>query len=126
MDEWRRHAIYFAPPEGGPLARLRRRLARLGPRSRPRPRAGLDLAGLPAPAPELVAGPDRYGFHATLKPPFRLAPAAREAGLAAAVAALAARHAPFALELAPAALSGFVALCETRPCRRSPRSPAPA
>lgn len=38
---------------------------------------------------EVVEGPRRYGFHATLKPPFRLAQGCTEAGLREAVAALA-------------------------------------
>ena len=37
------------------------------------------LAGLPRPREALVAAPRGYGFHATLKPPFRLPPAGRAA-----------------------------------------------
>jgi hypothetical protein len=56
-----------------------------------------------------------YGFHATLKPPMRLA-TAYDAFLADATA-LAAGLAPFDLPpLAVADLSGFLALRETRPC----------
>jgi putative phosphonate metabolism protein len=116
MDEWRRHAIYFAPREGSPLARFGAEWlgwdAAAGV-----PREGPDLPGLPRPRADLVAGPDRYGFHATLKPPFRLAEGRDRAELEAAIAALAARHAPFALELGPGVLHGFVALMETVPAR---------
>ncbi|MFO1141678.1 MAG: DUF1045 domain-containing protein [Amaricoccus sp.] len=119
MGEWRRHAIYFAPPENGPLARFG--AAWLGwdpvagvPRGR-----GRVFAGLPCPRAELVAGPDRYGFHATLKAPFRLAAGCDEAGLREALAALAARHRPFEIELGPGVMPGtqgkpgFVALMPT-------------
>lgn len=119
MGEWRRHAIYFAPAENGPLARFG--AAWLGwdpvagvPRGR-----GRVFPGLPCPRAELVAGPDRYGFHGTLKAPFRLAPGRDEAGLAAVIAALAARHRPFEIELGPGTLPGtggphaFVALMPT-------------
>jgi putative phosphonate metabolism protein len=69
---------------------------------------GLDL-------PTLTADPRGYGFHATLKPPFRLAtdyPTARAAALA-----LAGRTAPFALPpLSVQNLDGFLALRESEPC----------
>ena len=80
MDDWRRQAIYFAPPAGSPLARFG--AAWLGWD----PEAGaevedLPVAGLPLPREALVAAPRRYGFHATLKPPFRLAAGRDAAGL---------------------------------------------
>jgi hypothetical protein len=110
MTEWQRHAIYFAPPENGPFARFG--AAWLGwdpvaglPRGR-----GRVFPGLPRPRAELVAGPDRYGFHATLKAPFRLADGRTAAELGAAIAALAGRHAPFEIELGPGVMHGFVAL----------------
>ncbi|WP_127900326.1 DUF1045 domain-containing protein [Solirhodobacter olei] len=69
------------------------------------------VPGLPCPAEELVAGPDRYGFHATIKAPFRL-DAGRDAdALDRALAAFAAAQAPVALEgLRLARLGAFVAL----------------
>lgn len=60
---------------------------------------------------DITATPKRYGFHATLKPPFRLAPGVSEARLAAAVGELAEATAPAAcdgLKLAP--LGRFLAL----------------
>jgi len=116
MDDWRRHAIYFAPRADTPLARFGADW--LGwDAAAGAPRDGLDLPGLPRPRADLVAGPDRYGLHATLKPPFRLAEGRDRAGLGAAIAALAARHARFALDLGPGVLQGFVALMETTPSR---------
>ena len=64
---------------------------------------------------ELTAEPRLYGFHATLKPPFRLA--YRWQDLLDDAAALAAETAPFALPpLAVAPLGAFLALRETEPC----------
>ncbi|MGR3436081.1 MAG: DUF1045 domain-containing protein [Shimia sp.] len=67
---------------------------------------------VPSTVPEAwVATPRRYGFHATLKPPMRLAETGTVDDLAEAVAALAARTAPARAErLEVAALGGFVAL----------------
>ena len=101
MAEWRRHAIYFAPPARQSARRLRRRLARLGSPPPASPATGLDLPGLPRPRAELVAGPDRYGFHATLKPPFRLADGPRPGGARRRDRRARRPHAPFALEPRP-------------------------
>lgn len=49
------------------------------------------------PYPELVSRPRKYGFHATLKPPFRLADGKSEADLIAATRDLANRLAPVSL-----------------------------
>ena len=56
--------------------------------------AGADIA---APVPHLVERPQKYGFHATLKPPFRLAPQTSEDGLHRAVRTLATQLAPVPL-----------------------------
>lgn len=67
----------------------------------------------------LTAAPRRYGFHATLKAPMRLAAGAGEAALAAAMEAIAAAHEPFALPpLRVARLGGFLACT---PAVREPR-----
>ncbi len=59
----------------------------------------------------LTGVPRNYGFHATLKPPFRLAAGETAEALAGAVAALAARQAPVAIDgLRLADLGKFVAL----------------
>ncbi|MFC7551930.1 DUF1045 domain-containing protein [Pseudoroseomonas wenyumeiae] len=69
---------------------------------------GLDIG-------EITADPRNYGFHATLKPPFRLA-TSYEAARAEA-AALAAQTAPFQLPpLTVMDLGGFLALRESEPC----------
>ncbi|MGA9867911.1 MAG: DUF1045 domain-containing protein [Acetobacteraceae bacterium] len=80
-------------------------------------------SGAPTPQPdvpaiaEITAEPRKYGFHATLKPPMRLAPGVRLATVTDAAADLAASVAPFDLPtLEVADLHGFLALRETRPC----------
>jgi len=70
-----------------------------------------EVDGLPRPLPEITEEPRRYGLHATLKPPFRLAEGRSEAGLEAAVAALAATLAPVrGPGLALTRIGGFLAL----------------
>ncbi len=77
--------------------------------------------GAPVPQPpvpgiaEFTAEPRVYGFHATLKPPMRLA--TDYAALLDGVSRLARSTSPFALPpLHVADLSGFLALRETAPC----------
>jgi hypothetical protein len=104
-----RYAVYFAPAPEHPLWR-----------------AGCDWlgrdarSGLPpaTQAPPQRAGPWRYGFHATLKAPCRLAVDKRE--FLQAVRALAARHRAFELpRLQVAPLSDFVALLPAQPLERA-------
>jgi hypothetical protein len=65
---------------------------------------------------EVTAEARGYGFHATLKPPMRLAPGCSWHGLLTAAHVLAKRIAPFALPpLAVTDLHGFLALRETEP-----------
>lgn len=110
MSDWRRHAIYFAPAAGSALARFG--AAWLGWDAE----AGVEPSVEPVPAladarPALTARPRQYGFHATLKPPFALAPGRDPGGLDAAAADLAARHRAFALPaLGVTELGRFVAL----------------
>ena len=109
-----RYAIYFCPDAESELYRLG--AAWLGYDAM----TGADVL------PELPAGlsedawraatepPRKYGFHATLKPPFRLADGADEAALFEAVADFAATGAPVALgRLEVRILGGFVALTQT-------------
>jgi hypothetical protein len=76
------------------------------------------VLGAAMPVPQArgpwVETPRRYGFHATLKPPFRLAEGRDRAELKRAVAAIAARTVPGRAEgLEIASLGGFVALRPT-------------
>lgn len=86
--EYTRYAVYYMPREGA--------FADFGARW-----LGWDaLRGADVPQPDmpgiaaLTRTPRKYGFHGTLKPPFRLAPGTTADGLAQAVRALAAETAP--------------------------------
>ncbi len=75
-----------------------------------------DLPDLPAPVADLTARPRKYGFHGTIKPPFRLAPGTDADGLRAALARFCAQTAPVTLDgLRIARIGGFVALVPDGP-----------
>jgi putative phosphonate metabolism protein len=112
-----RYALYFVPGRDSALGDFGCRW--LG-------RDAVDDATLEQPhlaevAPEILAEitaeARRYGFHATLKPPFRLAEGRSEAELVAALDAFAtARPAVIGIPLHLAAIGGFLALVpEERP-----------
>lgn len=93
---YRRYAVYFTPDDG-PLARfgaawLGWDIATGRPLVQPTP------DGLPAPLAKITKTPRKYGFHATIKPPFRLAEGRSEAGLASALEQLADQMPPIPLE----------------------------
>ena len=115
MARFARYAIYYAPPPESALARLG--AAWLGwdaARGEEVPR--LALCGLPLPAAELTARPARYGFHATLKAPFRLAEGCDAAALERAAARLAGKLAAFrAPPLRLSRARGFLALVPAAP-----------
>ncbi len=105
-----RAALYWTPNPDDPLLRAGNswlgRDAELGTAILQPPVAGLQ---------EATAAPRLYGFHATLRPPMRLATGWEEFIGAADVIAQA--TAPFALpRLEVADLDGFLALRETQPC----------
>ena len=108
-----RYAVYYLPPEGSDLAAFGAGWLGwdvAGGGAAAHPQTTLDL-------PTITATPRVYGFHGTMKPPFRLAPGMNETGLREAVQALAARHAPFegpALKLA--GLGSFLALIPSAQC----------
>lgn len=106
-----RYAVYFAPAHGsqwwrfgaGWIGRDERDDADLPQPAPP----GLDAAPLTA----LTAEPRRYGFHATLKAPFRLRQGTDEALLRTRLAGVAARLCPLPLgRMVPVWMDGFVAL----------------
>ena len=107
-----RYAIYWAPPSGSWLeafgASWLGRDAEAG-EQRMQPRTGLPMA-------RLTQGPARYGFHATLKAPFRLAEGRDAGALDRALGAFARESAPVtAPALALDAALGFVALRPSGP-----------
>lgn len=106
-----RFALYYAPPVATPLWRFGSEAlgydAETGRDMPLEPIPGLS----PQRRAELAAGPARYGFHATLKPPFRLAEGRTGAGLVDALERFASGRPPVALPaLDVAVLGGFVAL----------------
>ncbi|MEZ5722450.1 MAG: DUF1045 domain-containing protein [Paracoccaceae bacterium] len=109
MEDFKRYAVYAAPGPG-PLADFAAGWLGWDPVAgavRPHP----PVPGLPRPIAELTAAPRKYGFHATLKPPFRLAEGSSRNSLEAAVAALAARRPAVVLDgLTLGRLGGFLAL----------------
>lgn len=84
MKNMKRYAIYYAPPEGAfadaAAAWLGWDLARGQAAVQPSHPEGL---------PDLTAEPRKYGFHGTIKPPFRLAEGVSAGDLAQATQALA-------------------------------------
>ena len=106
-----RFAVYYAPALQDPLHRAGAEWLGRDPETN----ATLAQPAAPGIA-EATQEPRGYGFHCTLKPPFRLAPGREYAQLARAAEALAAQLAPFDLPpLKVADIGGFLALSETRP-----------
>ena len=106
MDLMKRYAVYYAPPAGEFWDRASHWLGRDAV-------TGADLVppdlGLEAAA--LTRDPRRYGFHGTVKPPFRLADGAALPALHDAMADLCARLAPVQMAgLRLVNLHGFLAL----------------
>ena len=109
LDPYDRYAIFWSPPQGSGLARFG--AAWLGWD----PEAGREVAqpalAMPRPLGELTSTPRRYGFHATLKAPFRLAEGTDPAALDRAIANLARRSAPaLGPRLAPSLRLDFLSL----------------
>jgi putative phosphonate metabolism protein len=111
-----RYALYYAPLQDTTLARLGARWlgrdAYTGEASAQPAIAGMDARTFAA----LTAEPRRYGFHATLKPPFRLADGVGAKDLLDAVEAFASKAAPLCLDrIAVSRIGRFVALTPVRP-----------
>lgn len=111
-----RYALYVSPPADAPLTRTA--AAWLGRdaftgETLPQPAvSGVEPSAVQA----LTADPRRYGFHATIKAPFRLAEGRTEAELLDALEAFAASHKAFTLPaLTLAAIGPFFALIEEEP-----------
>jgi Protein of unknown function (DUF1045) len=108
MDQMQRYAVYYTPREGAFAFRANDWLGREpgNPRDLPQP----VFAGISDPR-DITVEPRRYGFHGTIRAPFRPAEGVGEAEISAAVANLAARLAPVVCTgLRVEVLDGFVAL----------------
>lgn len=109
MTDFSRYAIYYAPRAGAFADATAAWLGWDAATGRPVPHP--DMAGLPAPVADLTRAPRKYGFHGTIKAPFRLAAGVTEAALQAELATLAARLAPARSDgLRLENLKGFLAL----------------
>lgn len=115
-EEAARYAVYFTPARGSPLERFGASIlgydAHAG-EAVPRPGwPDIECRALDA----VTAAPRLYGFHGTLKAPFRLAQGCSEGGLGEAVQALAASRPPVPVgRLQPVLLGRFVALVPAAP-----------
>lgn len=116
MTSFRRFALFWTPPAGSALARFGASwLGWDAETGEPVPHP--DVPYLRAPVAEITATPRRYGFHATLKPPFRLREGAAFVDLDRIAATLAQSVAPFeAPRLSLAHIGSFIALVPTAPC----------
>lgn len=103
MNAVHRYAIYFAPAAGHPLWDAGCRWLQRDPSS--------PDTGWAEPVRPHIGEPRRYGFHATLKPPFRLREPWSETALLGAVARLASRTPAFEMPALKVAMLGrFLAL----------------
>lgn len=110
--DFSRYAIFYTAPD--PWATFGARWLGWDNRTAEIP-APWDIPGLDRDA--ITTRPRRYGFHATLKPPLRLAPGKTPEGLQSALGAIAARTPAFTLP--PFTLSrigSFLALTLSAPC----------
>jgi putative phosphonate metabolism protein len=113
-----RYALYYAPAASDPLWAFGSSVLGYDAASGARVAFPDHPALRGAPLEAWTAEPRRYGFHATLKPPFALAPGVDEAELVVAARAFAATRTPFdAGPLRVAPIGAFVAL--------KPGGPAP-
>ena len=106
-----RYALYYAPPkDSGLWSAAQRWLGRDCESGKPL-RQEIPDGWAAAEIAAATESPRRYGFHATLKAPFRLAPAASPDDLLSALSAFAARRKPFeAPPLRVSAIGPFLAL----------------
>jgi len=111
MGSSSRYAIYYAPEVGSALANFG--ASWLGRDAQTDQFVAHPVYDdLPVPIHELTAAPRKYGFHGTLKPPFRLAYGKSVTDLHDAMVSLAARQYPFDIERLSvrSLVGGFLAL----------------
>lgn len=109
MTEFKRYAVYYAPRRGAFAGAAASWLgwdaADAAAVAQP------DLPGLPRALADLTVAPRKYGFHGTIRAPFRLGQGVTEAMVQEAVSGLARRQAAVRLAgLQLARLGGFLAL----------------
>ncbi len=110
IEGYQRYAVYYAPEEGSALARFSASWLGYDPATgeaveRPK------VDGLPEPVETLTTSPARYGFHGTLKAPFRLAEGVKAQAVDAALAEFCASEQAVApLPMHIESMRGFVSL----------------
>jgi Protein of unknown function (DUF1045) len=108
MDQMQRYAVYYAPREGAFAFRANEWLGRELGNARDLPQPVLVGIGDPR---GITAEPRRYGFHGTIRAPFRPAKGVGEEAICSTVSDLAARLRPVVCEgLRVEVLHGFIAL----------------
>ncbi len=108
MDQIKRYAVYYAPRSGAFASRAAEWLGWSAETGKPLPQP--QLAGIADPA-AITQGARRYGFHGTLRAPFRLAEGVTGLHVMEAVATLSRRLAPVVCEgLRLENMQGFLAL----------------
>jgi Protein of unknown function (DUF1045) len=116
-DDVGRYAIYFTPSSASALARFGAEWLGYDVTTGDCPPQPVIAATTPERLRHITEEPRRYGFHATLKPPFVLAEGADVDALDEAAAVLACRFPAFAApRLGLACLSGFWALMLSKHC----------
>ncbi|MDO9639222.1 MAG: DUF1045 domain-containing protein [Pseudotabrizicola sp.] len=109
MDQMKRFAVYYAPRPGAFADATAALLGWDNARACPVPQP--DLPGLPAPLTSLTSDPRKYGFHGTLRAPFRPAASLGMEDVADAVRTLSRELAPVSCDgLRVENLHGFLAL----------------
>lgn len=109
METYKRYAVYYAP-EPGALADFAASWLGWDPVARCEVQHP-DLGLLPQQVNDITSTPRKYGFHGTIKPPFRLADGTSPDALKADLEALCARLAPVTMEgLSLKSLGRFLAL----------------
>ena len=112
-----RYALYVAPPPGHPLKLFADAWLGRDPDRDERVPQPLVEGLAPERLHEITAFPRRYGFHATLKAPFRPVPDLAADALQADVAAFAARQSPILLPLKVGELGKFLGLVPAGPAQ---------
>jgi putative phosphonate metabolism protein len=107
-----RYAIYYAPERAAKLWQFGTALLGTDPETGAVVPQIVPDGFLPDDWQNFTASPRRYGFHATLKAPFALAPGKTEDELFTAFRAFAERRAPFSLPALQPALSGDYAVLQ--------------
>lgn len=111
-----RYALYFTPGQNDPLSRIAASWLGRDPFTGAQPHAQAAGTLSAAEIAFHTAAPRRYGFHATLKAPFHLAPSETEASLDSAVAAFAENVEPVVIpQLVVKQIDGFLALVPAAP-----------